>query len=103
MSDAVEEVEFDIDGIAMSDFVFPAYFESFRKARSTQFDYCKKVSRPLQLLSGGYSIVRKGGTVSQIFGSDAKQRRFAHEDRRSHRSHYRLRKQLLQQRSKSRA
>jgi hypothetical protein len=102
MSDAVEEVEFDIDGIAMSDFVYPAYFESFRKARSAQFDYCKKVTRPLQLLSGGYSIVRKGGTVSQIFGSAAKQRRFADEDRRGHRSDYRLGTKVLQNRSKAR-
>src|SRR2546425_12583008 len=42
-ADAVEEVEFTIDGIAMSDFVYPAWFEGFRKSGSAQFDYAKKV------------------------------------------------------------
>lgn len=90
MSDAVEEEEFDIDGIAMSDFVFPAYFEGFRAPGSTQFDFLKKISQPFQILSGGYSLVRDGGTVRQIFGSAAKEQRFRREDRRGHRSQYRL-------------
>jgi hypothetical protein len=89
MCDAVEETEFTIDGIAMSDFVYPSYFEGFRKAKSTQFDYARKISRPFQLLSGGYSIVQKGGAVSNIYGSAAKQARFLREDRRGHRSEYR--------------
>jgi hypothetical protein len=89
MSDAVEEVEFDIDGIAMSDFVFPAYFEGFRKPKSAQFDYCHKVSRPFQLLPGGYALVRSGGKVRQVFGSAAKEKRFKKEVRTDHRSEYR--------------
>lgn len=89
MSDAVEEVEFNIDGIAMSNFVYPAYFELFRKPNSAQFDYAKKVTRPFQILSGGYSIIRKGGKVTQIFGSKAKEKRFKKEDRRGHRSQVR--------------
>jgi hypothetical protein len=87
--DAVEEVSFKIDGIAMSDFVYPSYFEVFRKPNSTQFDFSKKISRPFQILSGGYSLVRKGATVTQIFGSKAKAKRFRREDRRMHRSEYR--------------
>ncbi len=90
MADAVEEVEFDVDGIAMSDFVYPAYFEAFRKPGSTKFDYAGKVNKPFQILSGGYSLVRKGAKVQQIFGSAAKERRFQREDRRGHRSQYRL-------------
>jgi len=100
MSDAVEEVEFEIDGIAMSDFVYPAYFEGFRKPKSAQFDYAKKVTKPFQLLSGGYSIVMKGGKVSQIFGSAAKKARFQREDRRGHRSEYRRRGVTLRKRSR---
>jgi hypothetical protein len=89
MSDAVEEIEFDVDGIAMSDFVFPAFFEGFRKANSAQFDYAKKVTRPFQVLSGGYTLVRTGGKVRQVFGSAAKEKRFKKEDRTDHRSEYR--------------
>lgn len=87
--DAVEEVTFNIDGIAMSDFVYPSYFEVFRKAKSTQFDFSKKISRPFQILAGGYSLVRQGTTVKQIFGSKSKRKRFRREDRRQHRSEYR--------------
>ena len=91
MCDAVEESEFLIDGIAMSDFVYPAYFEGFRKPKSVQFDYLKKVSKPFQILPGGYAIIDKKGKQSQIFGSMAKAKRFAREDRRQHRSAFRAR------------
>jgi hypothetical protein len=90
MCDAVEDEEFLIDGIAMSDFVYPAYFELFRKASSAQFDYLKKVSKPFQILKGGYSLVRTGTKVKQIYGSKAKERKFQKEDRREHRSQYRM-------------
>src|SRR5262249_46302214 len=69
MCDAVEEETFLIDGIAMSDFVYPAYFELFRKPHSAQFDYLNKVTRPFELLHGGYSLVRQGTKVTEIFGS----------------------------------
>ena len=89
MCDACEEEYFDIDGITMSDFVYPAYFELFRKEGSTQFDHLKKIRRPFQVLKGGYSLVRDGKQVRQIFGSLEKEERFACEDRRWHRSEYR--------------
>ena len=88
-ADAVEEEEFSIDGIAMSDFVYPAWFEGFRKAGSAQFDYLKRVKQPFQILPGGYMPVFRNGQWTQIFGSKAKQKRFAREDRRGHRSEYR--------------
>jgi len=73
----------------MSDFVYPAWFEGFRKPGSAQFDYAKHVKRPFQILPGGYMIVFKNGRWTQIFGSAAKARRFRQEDRRGHRSTYR--------------
>ena len=88
-ADAVEEVEFAIDGVAMSDFVYPAWFEAFRKAGSAQFDYAKRVKRPFQILPGGYMSVFKNGKWTQVFGSRAKAGRFRQEDRREHRSTYR--------------
>ncbi len=102
MSDAVEEEEFEINGIAMSDFVYPAYFEGFRTPNSTQFDYLKKISRPFQILPGGYSIISKNGKISQKFGSAAKRKRFAKEDRRQHRSSFRPEKVHLKKKSKVR-
>jgi len=87
-ADAVEALSFNIDGFAMSDFVHPAYFESFRKAGSAQFDHMKKVKRPFQILAGGYMSVFKNGSWTQIFGSKAKRKNFRKEDRRGHRTTY---------------
>ena len=43
-----------INSVLVSDFVFPAWFESWHKAGSAQFDQQKKISAPFQLLPGGY-------------------------------------------------
>jgi hypothetical protein len=54
--DACEADQFSyaIDGVQVSDFVYPAWFESFRTAGSAQFDFQKQINAPLQLLTGGY-------------------------------------------------
>jgi hypothetical protein len=38
----------------VSDFVYPAWFETFRAPGSTQFDHMSQIQNPLQLLKGGY-------------------------------------------------
>jgi hypothetical protein len=87
--DAVEQVQFKLDGMAMSDFLYPAYFQTIRHARSTQFDYLGKITRPFQVLRGGFALVRTRGKKTIEFGSAAKEREFRMEDRRYHRSQYR--------------
>ncbi|MGA8532542.1 MAG: hypothetical protein WB615_00375 [Candidatus Tumulicola sp.] len=54
--DACEDDQYgyQIDGISVSDFVYPAWFESFRKPSSTQFDRQQHITSPLQLLGSGY-------------------------------------------------
>ena len=54
--DACEDdsLGYQIDNILVSDFVYPAWFESFRAEGSTQFDRMHKIQSPLQLLAGGY-------------------------------------------------
>jgi hypothetical protein len=93
-ADPVEESSFPVSGIQMSDFVYPAYFEVFRKPKSVQFDQMKQVTKPFQILKGGYQIVMKNGKETQIFGSKAKEKRFEKEDRRGHRSVARAHKKL---------
>jgi hypothetical protein len=85
-ADPVEALSFPVQGIPMSDFVYPSYFEVFRKPGSVKFDAMGKVSKPFQILKDGYQIIYKGGKWSQVFGSEAKARAFKHEDRREHRS-----------------
>jgi hypothetical protein len=93
-ADPVEALSFRVNGIPMSDFVYPSYFEDFHKAGSVQFDRMSKVRKPFQVLAGGYQIVFKNGKWSQVFGSAVKKRRFAREDRRGHRSEQRAARTL---------
>lgn len=93
-ADPVEQLSFPVNGIAMTDFVYPSFFETFHKPGSVKFDYLGKVNRPFQVLSGGYQIVFKNGKWSQVFGSASKKSRFKMEDRRGHRSEQRKRKTL---------
>ncbi|MGA8904555.1 MAG: hypothetical protein WB661_06055 [Candidatus Bathyarchaeia archaeon] len=44
---------YKIDGVLVSDFVHPPWFEYFHKKGSMQFDHCKHVTRPFQVLPGG--------------------------------------------------
>jgi hypothetical protein len=85
-ADACEEDTFQIDGVPVSDFLFPSYFEAFRLPGSRKFDFLGRINKPFEILKGGYSTIMRNGVISQIFGSEQKARRFAAEDRRGHRS-----------------
>ena len=85
-ADAVEETDFVVNNVRISNFVYPSFFELFRKPDSIEFDHLGLVDRPFQLLKGGYTLLRKGSKVTQKFGSAAKEKRFAKEDRKLHRS-----------------
>jgi len=56
VADACEDDSFgyEINGILVSDFVYPAWFEGFRTPNSTQFDHCNLIRKPFELLLGGY-------------------------------------------------
>jgi hypothetical protein len=49
-----DDYGYAINGVLVSDFVYPAWFESFRQPKSTQFDHAHKISQPFALLPGGY-------------------------------------------------
>lgn len=54
--DAVEDDKYayDINGVKVSNFVTPSWFESFRKPGSTQFDFKNVTEKPFELAAGGY-------------------------------------------------
>jgi len=56
LCDACEDDSFayTISGVKVSDFVYPSWFEDFRAENSTQFDQQKRITKPFQLLTGGY-------------------------------------------------
>ncbi len=90
-ADPVEQLSFKVNGIPMSDFVYPSYFEVFHKPGSVPFDHLRKLKKPFQILAGGYQIIFKNGKWSEVFGSAAAKQRFRQEDRRGHRSEQRKR------------
>ena len=47
------------------------------------------LTKPFSMTKGGYVIIKKKGKVTEVFGSQAKERRFAKENRRGHRSEHR--------------
>lgn len=90
-----DALAFKVSGFDMTNFVYPSYFESFRKPRSTKFDHQGKVTKPFQILAGGYQLIFKSGNWSQTnakpttLGTSAKLRALEKEDRRGHRSEIR--------------
>jgi hypothetical protein len=89
MSDPVEEDTFLVDGIEMSNFVHPSWFEPFKHPPGTKFDHLGRLTKPFSMTKGGYVIIKKKGKVTEQFGSKAKEMRFAREDRHDHRSEFR--------------
>jgi hypothetical protein len=53
----MDEQGYEINGVKVSDFVYPSWFEGFRQPGSTQFDHQKQINAPLKLLPGGYCSV----------------------------------------------
>jgi hypothetical protein len=50
-----DEFGYKIDGVAVSDFVYPAWFETFRVKDSTKFDHMGHLKDPMpKLLPGGF-------------------------------------------------
>lgn len=75
--DAVEDQTYEIDGIAVSDFVHPAWFEPFRThQQGVRFNHLDTLTQPFQLAPGGYIGVFRRGRWSQVFGSRAAEARF---------------------------
>jgi hypothetical protein len=89
MCDPVEADTFLVDGIEMSNFVHPAWFEPFKHPAGTKYDHLGLLTKPFSMTKGGYMIVKKNGHVGQVFGSDEKRRAFAKENRLEHRSEFR--------------
>lgn len=68
-ADACEDdsLAVNVDGVLLSDFVFPAFFDITAK-QGSRFDYQNKITAPFQILPGGYLGVMdvKSNTWTQI-------------------------------------
>jgi len=52
--DAVEKDTYKVDGVDVSNFVLPSYFEPPKDPRGAAFDFCGLLRKPLELRPGGY-------------------------------------------------
>lgn len=72
VADAVQEETYTINGVTVSDFVYPAWFEDFWKEGQVRFSHLGSVDAPFQLAKGGYiSVWNPKRGWGQIFGSTA--------------------------------
>ncbi len=67
--DPVENNVYDIDGVEVSDFVYPAYFQVGGKQQ--QYDHMHVLHAPFTVAHGGYLITMAEGQVTNQWGSEA--------------------------------
>jgi hypothetical protein len=88
--DMVEAQFFRVNGLAMSDFVYPTFYERFHKRNSVQFDHMKKVKQPFEILKYGYVHVKEAGKLHVLLRSTREKRiELRKENRDLHRSEFR--------------
>jgi hypothetical protein len=70
--DAVEAQTYDINGVVMSNFQLPAFFDTVTPhPPGTKFDYLGRLTAPMQIADGGYLSIRDptaGTGWGQVFG-----------------------------------
>lgn len=65
--DAVENDTYELDGVEVSNFVYPAFFNPYAQA-DDKLDHLGKLSAPFSMSPGGYQIKRtEPGQISQVF------------------------------------
>ncbi|HEU5238488.1 MAG TPA: hypothetical protein VFU37_15260 [Pyrinomonadaceae bacterium] len=76
--DPVEGNLYDIDGVKVSNFVTPEYFEAEHKPRSVKFDFLGVLDRPFEVADGGYIDVMVNSRWHTIWGHKANPKRIRH-------------------------
>lgn len=65
--DAVEDTGYKHNGVDLTNFLNPSWFNPFGKA---PFDYLGLLTAPFTMTPGGYMIIREGGKTSSVYGKD---------------------------------
>ena len=70
-ADATENDSYDVGGVAVSNFLAPAYFNPFAKAtRANKLDHMGVVEAPFTLRPGGYTIRHRGAKDTTVWGDE---------------------------------
>jgi hypothetical protein len=76
LCDPVEQDYYLIDGVAVSNYILPAWFNSLDKVGP--FDAMGKLTKPFSMTKGGYWIEMADGGVRQVFADGAAKLGSAH-------------------------
>jgi hypothetical protein len=69
VADPVQDDHYNIDGIAVSNFTYPDYWNLWaRKRRGHPLDHMRKVTRPFEVREGGYLVRYKGQRRGVLYG-----------------------------------
>jgi hypothetical protein len=76
--DAVQDETYAIDGVKVSDFVYPEWFEPEHADGAMKMDHRGVLRGPFELASGGYADAMIGGHWKNVYGRKAKRNRIRH-------------------------
>ena len=67
--DPVEAPTYEVNGVAVSNFITPAWFDP-RAPEGSTFDHLGLLKEPFSILSGGYVVYAQAGQEQQRFGAE---------------------------------
>ncbi len=75
---SVTDLAGQLTNVSVSNFVLEAWFDTKATAAGTQYDWLRRVTAPLQMTAGGYTVVwdTTTGRVDQVFADQMSQQRF---------------------------
>jgi hypothetical protein len=69
--DPVEAPSYVVDGVSVSNFVTPAWFDPLSaQKKATRFDKLGLLSKSFSILKGGYAVYASAGKQQQVFGAE---------------------------------
>jgi hypothetical protein len=68
--DPVEAPTYSVNGVSVSNFVTPAWFDPLSNHASAQYDKLGKLHAPFSILKGGYVVYEAAGAEHQQFGDE---------------------------------
>ena len=68
--DPVEAPTYEVNGVSVSNFVTPAWFDPLSDHATAQYDKLGKLHAPFSILEGGYVVYESAGAEHQQFGDE---------------------------------
>ena len=68
--DPVEAPTYEVDGVSVSNFVTPTWFDPLSNDATAQYDKLGKLHAPFSILKGGYVVYESAGADHQEFGDE---------------------------------